>query len=92
MLIIREPLPLEPRVRDATRMAAKKELEGLNVAVITGAQVTNVATDKSGSTTLQITKTGGTVETLKTDLVFQGASYVHEYGPGLYRGKEIDVG
>jgi NADH dehydrogenase FAD-containing subunit len=67
-LIMSDPLPLDSRVRDATRIAAKKELEKLNVIIIADARVTKVRDNNVGGKIIELTKSDGTQETLETDL------------------------
>lgn len=64
-LIMTESLPLEPRVMEVTRQAAKRELEKLNVTMIPNARITDTSSDGK---IVEITKSDGTKETLKTDL------------------------
>jgi NADH dehydrogenase FAD-containing subunit len=67
-LVMSESLPLESRVMKATRMAARKELEKLNVTVISDTRVTKERANDAKGITLELTKSNGTEETLKADL------------------------
>ncbi|KAM0420639.1 hypothetical protein ACHAPT_011555 [Fusarium lateritium] len=67
-LMITDKLPLESKNLEATRQAAKKELEKLNVKIITSTRVTNTTNKAGGRSILELTKADGTKETLETDL------------------------
>lgn len=67
-LVISESLPLESRVMQETRVAAKKELEKLNVTIITNARVTTSETRGTGRKVLELTSIDGTKTALETDL------------------------
>ena len=66
-LVITESLPLESKILEATRQAAKKELEKLKVKIISNARITET-TSSAGETLLRLTKADGSKETLETDL------------------------
>ncbi|RSL43287.1 hypothetical protein CEP53_011764 [Fusarium sp. AF-6] len=67
-LVVTDKLPLESKNLEATRQAAMKELEKLNVKVITNARVTNTTNKAGGGSILELTKADGTKEILETDL------------------------
>lgn len=67
-LVITDKLPLEAKNLEATRQAAKKELEKLKVKVIPSARVTNTTHKDGGGSILELTKADGTKEVLETDL------------------------
>lgn len=66
-LVITESLPLESKNLEATRQAAKRELERLNVKIIVNARVTET-TNKAGGAVLTLVRADGSKETLETDL------------------------
>ncbi|KAK9482093.1 fad binding protein [Lipomyces starkeyi] len=66
-LVITESLPLESKNLEATRQAAKKELEKLKVKIIANARVTKT-TNRAGGNVLGLIKADGSKETLETDL------------------------
>ncbi|KAJ4299817.1 hypothetical protein N0V90_005063 [Kalmusia sp. IMI 367209] len=67
-LVISEALPLSSICFESTRVAAKKELEKLNVRVVVNARVRETAITRRGQKTLEVTHSDGTIETLETDL------------------------
>ncbi|KAI8668922.1 Pyr-redox-2 domain-containing protein [Fusarium keratoplasticum] len=67
-LVITDKLPLEAKNLEATRQAAKRELEKLKVKVIPSARVTNTTHKDGGGSILELTKADGTKEVLETDL------------------------
>ncbi|KAI8718513.1 Pyr-redox-2 domain-containing protein [Fusarium sp. LHS14.1] len=67
-LVVTDKLPLESKNLEATRQAAKKELEKLEVKFITSARVTNTTHEGGGGSILELTKVDGTKEVLETDL------------------------
>ncbi|KAH7249248.1 hypothetical protein B0J15DRAFT_561582 [Fusarium solani] len=67
-LVITDKLPLESKNLEATRQAAKKELEKLKVKVIPSARVTNTTHKDGGGSILELTKADGTKQVLETDL------------------------
>ena len=70
-IISTDPLPLEARIMDRTRKAAKAELEKLNVKFIGGARVTGVHTAADGSKgqEIELAKDDGTAQKIKADLL-----------------------
>ncbi|KAH6870980.1 hypothetical protein B0T10DRAFT_592908 [Thelonectria olida] len=66
-LVITESLPLESKNLEATRQAAKKELEKLKVKIIANARVTETTNTARGNV-LGLIKADGSKETLETDL------------------------
>ncbi|ROT39142.1 FAD/NAD(P)-binding domain-containing protein [Sodiomyces alkalinus F11] len=72
--VIDKDLPLGSQFREDVRKGAKKEIERLGAKIITNARVTGVtqagAGGKKKTTTLQLTKTTGEVETLETHAYF----------------------
>ncbi|KAJ4211353.1 hypothetical protein NW759_012555 [Fusarium solani] len=67
-LVITDKLPLEAKNLEATRQAAKKELEKLKVKVIPSARITNTTHKAGGGSILELTKSDGTKEMLEADL------------------------
>ncbi|RTE83208.1 hypothetical protein BHE90_002196 [Fusarium euwallaceae] len=67
-LVVTDKLPLESKNLEATRQAAMKELEKLNVKIITNTRVTNTTHEAGGGSTLELTKTDGTRRMLEADL------------------------
>ncbi|KAL2687612.1 hypothetical protein Neosp_005173 [[Neocosmospora] mangrovei] len=82
-LVITDQLPLESKNLEATRQAAKKELEKLKLKVITSARVTNTTHKDGGGSILELTKTDGTKEVLETDLFVPtwGVTYNTSFAP-----------
>ncbi|KAJ4142518.1 hypothetical protein NW754_009960 [Fusarium falciforme] len=85
-LVIIDKLPLESKNLEATRQAAKKELEKLKVKVITSARITNT-THKTGGgrSILELTKPDGTKEMLETDLFVPtwGVTFNTSFAPSV---------
>jgi NADH dehydrogenase FAD-containing subunit len=67
ILVITESHPLESKNLEATRLAARRELEKLKIKIISNARITE-NTSKDGVTTLTLTKVDGSKESLETDL------------------------
>ena len=66
-LVITESLPLESKILESTRQAAKKELEKLKVKIIANARIIET-TNSAGGTSLRLIKADGSKETLEADL------------------------
>ncbi|EEU42306.1 uncharacterized protein NECHADRAFT_80122 [Fusarium vanettenii 77-13-4] len=83
ILVIADKLPLESKNLEATRQAAKKELEKLKVKVITSARITNTTHKDGGGSILELTKADGTKEMLETDLFVPtwGVTYNTSFAP-----------
>ncbi|PVH99774.1 FAD/NAD(P)-binding domain-containing protein [Periconia macrospinosa] len=68
-LVMSDSLPLPAIVMTATRQAAKKELEKLDVNIIANAKITETPSDQvPGKRMLGITKTDGSKQSLEADL------------------------
>ncbi|ORY71229.1 uncharacterized protein BCR38DRAFT_416203 [Pseudomassariella vexata] len=83
-IISSESLPLELRLKDGVREAAKKELEKMKIKVITDAKVTHVSEfGPDGQKILELTAKDGSKTTLKTDLYVptHGATYNTQFAP-----------
>jgi len=85
-LVITEPMPLESKNLEATRQAAKRELEKLNVKIIGNAKVTD-STDNAGGQVLTLVKADGSQEILEADLFVPtwGVTYNTSFAPASLR-------
>ncbi|RSL41665.1 hypothetical protein CEP54_015744 [Fusarium duplospermum] len=87
-LVVTYKLPLESKNLEATRQAAMKELEKLNVKVITNARITNTTHEAGGGSTLELKKTDGTNRMLEADLFVPtwGVTFNTSFAPSSLLG------
>lgn len=82
---------LEERVMGAVRQTARRELERMNIRVVTGTRITSVAdagdAAGGGATLLQLQKSDGSTETLRTDLFVPtwGMGFNSDFAPAGMR-------
>ncbi|KAF7557978.1 hypothetical protein G7Z17_g260 [Cylindrodendrum hubeiense] len=86
-IITNESSVLENRMNGGLRKRTQKNLEKLKIKVITNTKVTNVTEDETGSTTVELTRSDGTVETVQTDLFVPtwGLSFNSDFAPADMR-------
>lgn len=73
-IVSTDSLPLESRIMESVRKTAKHELEKLGVKFVGGARITGGTADgeqqqQKKNKTLELTKTDGTTQTIRADLV-----------------------
>ncbi|CAI6332921.1 unnamed protein product [Periconia digitata] len=83
LLVMSDALPLPPRVMDATRQAARRELEKLGVNIIANAKVAEVDSGAGNARRLAINKSDGSQTTLEADLFLPtwGVEYNTAFAP-----------
>ncbi|KAK4499804.1 hypothetical protein PRZ48_007990 [Zasmidium cellare] len=82
-LVMADAQPLDTRLMPSTRLAARKELEKLNVNIISDTKLSRSAANEKGGYTLELTHHNGVKETMHTDILLPtwGIRYNTSFAP-----------